>query len=776
MKMLRTRSVYTHIVRPSTYSGRHNFKWITCVTNFPGFSEFYISLANFFNNFGTFLYVSSLVSFFLFKIVFTFFYPSSALADNAFPPFEATDGGFRFNLPQIYVSIDPDDLWDDVIGLMVEGRPIDESSPVGSSDLETGLSHLANYLLSGADWVRPTQVTVHSPSGKVLADQLAGLSLSGGTSRAYETPSLKLVADAFDDDAKLTYYIEADYPLFLSHVFSYNDLKLRTGSQDQAETNIRSAIMSQLCREAGFPGYLPEERAMFWLNGERYAVVSVQPRYIPSWLARRFNLPDTSQIEVIGTSEMDCMLNYSLLDLFMADLSVTENREKLESRVDMADYLCYCALEILSNNVDWPGNNFKMWRYIGTPQADNPMTDGRYRCLLYDSDLTWLPEGFLTGIFGTDTLNSIMANDVMADGLRGNPSAIGNVLRTKAYRDIFVNLTQELLASVFVPEHLAQIVDEQADLIAADMIATYGWAYWQGRLEVIRLLKESMADTRSRVEGDLKTYFGLEAQIPVFLQASEGVSVTLNDQRVEASWQGVCKPIVASTPHGSSGDWRNQRNEGKKKSSPLPGLSDRPVSENSSVKKNYDHCTFTVYEDTEITFVAQAAPGYRFLHWVVNSAYREGEALTLQMATLADDRIEITAVAIPVSEALIIAEISAKDEGDWIRLYNAGLNPVNLSDYALTDSPSLKKSIAKFPSIVLNRGESVFVDCKNNVSAASMAICSFNLSRGETVYLWDLRSRSLIDSLPVPRMAKGETYGRDPITGQLLFQLPAESQ
>ena len=66
------------------------------------------------------------------------------------------------------------------------------------------------------------------------------------------------------------------------------------------------------------------------------------------------------------------------------------------------------------------------------------------------------------------------------------------------------------------------------------------------------------------------------------------------------------------------------------------------------------------------------------------------------------------------------------------------------------------------------------MDCKNNASEDSQAICAFNLSRGETVCLWDLRSRSLIDSLPVPRMAPGETYGRDLSTGQLLFQLSSE--
>ena len=92
------------------------------MTGLPGFSKFRSWVSNFFNNFGTSLYGSSLFPFLFILITAALFLPSSARADATFPLFEAVEGGLRFNLPQIYISIDPDDLWDDVIGLMVGGE------------------------------------------------------------------------------------------------------------------------------------------------------------------------------------------------------------------------------------------------------------------------------------------------------------------------------------------------------------------------------------------------------------------------------------------------------------------------------------------------------------------------------------------------------------------------------------------------------------------------------------------------------------------------------
>ena len=79
--------------------------------------------------------------------------------------------------------------------------------------------------------VRPAEVSFVSPSGEKLFTRTVGLALSGGTSREYEHPSLKLIADAFEEDAWLEYtgLCGQEDPSPFSHVEKYRDLKLRTG-------------------------------------------------------------------------------------------------------------------------------------------------------------------------------------------------------------------------------------------------------------------------------------------------------------------------------------------------------------------------------------------------------------------------------------------------------------------------------------------------------------------------------------------------------------------
>ena len=133
--------------------------------------------------------------------------------------------------------------------------------------------------------VRPAEVSFVSPSGEKLFTRTVGLALSGGTSREYEHPSLKLIADAFEEDGWLEYtgLCGQEDPSPFSHVEKYRDLKLRTGGQDASESNIRSAVMSRLCGECGFPGYLPEERAVVFLNGEFYETAFDETE--KSWIA-----------------------------------------------------------------------------------------------------------------------------------------------------------------------------------------------------------------------------------------------------------------------------------------------------------------------------------------------------------------------------------------------------------------------------------------------------------------------------------------------------------
>ena len=93
----------------------------------------------------------------------------------------------------------------------------------------------------------------------------------------------------------------------------------------------------------------------------------------------------------------------------------------------MDNYLLYYAINILANNTDWPQNNFEIWKYDGPYIENNKYTDGRYRFLIYDTDLTYYSsknEIFFDGC-DKDTFVSLMENIY-----RSEDSTFSNVMKS----------------------------------------------------------------------------------------------------------------------------------------------------------------------------------------------------------------------------------------------------------------------------------------------------------------------------------------------------------
>ena len=63
-----------------------------------------------------------------------------------------------------------------------------------------------------------------------------------------------------------------------------------------------------------------------------------------------------------------------------------EDYERLCQMIDIQSYIDYMCAEIYISNVDWPGNNYEMWRSASV--TDRPYEDGRWRWMLYDTEFS----------------------------------------------------------------------------------------------------------------------------------------------------------------------------------------------------------------------------------------------------------------------------------------------------------------------------------------------------------------------------------------------------
>ncbi|MDO5476894.1 MAG: CotH kinase family protein [Eubacteriales bacterium] len=628
----------------------------------------------------------------------------------------------------VCIDADPDDLFDYDRGILVGGRDL----------AETLDKHNGNYMKRGDDWVRPSYVAIFDGDGELLASQKAGISVSGGMSRRLEQKSLNLAAagdygeedghfllDLFDDAA------EGD----CAHVGRYTHLRLRARSQ--VPRTFRETLVGQLGTESGFRTVVSPRQAIVFLNGSFYTLAELEPTISNSFLAHRYDLPDTDQIEKNKGKEVSVFRKMGVTDLFAADLTQAENRKALEAAVDMDDYILHYAINILDNNLDWPRNNVEAWRYTGEYDPARPYTDGRLRFVVFDSDKVFNPDPTISESFGTDSFESIMENKK-----RGYQSAFSNVMKSDVYRDRFVTMLCDLMNTSFDTEHVLSLLQE--DYAEAELHC--GVFFTQEYMEQIRedetMAEEAAASYNEMIRTDIGKYFGLYERYSTEIQTSEGLSVVWNNMYL--------------SPDGAYS------------------------------------CDY--YTGIPVRFTAVESPGWKFDHWEVNGKAvdpedpdqqsagsgrtdvpratltmggviengTEGKALTIDGSRLADGCCTVRAIAVPVpGEQLVISEVSAAGNTDWIRLTNVGTSTVKLGRYCISDDP---KDLQKYrlPTTDLFPGESCLINgSRNTVTAKALCTCSFSLTAGETVCLTPDEETGLSgDTLRIPRMSSNCSYGR----------------
>ena len=602
------------------------------------------------------------------------------------------------------VCVDTEDanLYDYDIGILVGGRDLDQHG---------GSKYHGNYMMRGEEWGRPCHVAIFDGGGNLVDDRNAGMFVSGGMSRRLDQKSLNLAfgqpwCDA-DSDGHLGLDIFPDPPeLEYAHVGFYTHLRLRARSQ--VPRTFRESLVCELAEGSGEPAVAASRSGLVFLNGSFYTLAELEPTFSNSYLAHRFDLPDTDSIEKMKGKESSVFRKMNVSDLFAADLTEEKNRETLEAAVDMDDYLLYYAINILDNNLDWPRNNVQAWRYTGEYDPAYPYTDGRIRFTVFDSDKTYNTDSSLEETFGTDSFVSMMTNTK-----RGFESRFRDVMKADSYRERFVTILCDLMNTSFETEHVLEKIREYYDMQEKEFRAYFSPEYMSLVEEDQKAALKAASDCNDMTRRDLEEYFGLKDLYTMNLSDSDGVNVR---------WG--CMHLA-------------------------------PRSEYS--------CSY--YKGVNITFTASPSPGWKFDHWEINGKAIENGGdplkLTIDTSRLKGDSCSVSAAAVrEKGERLIISEVQSAGNSDWIRLYNAGTTEINLGRYCISDDPeNLNKY--RLPSTMLPPGESCRIDCSDNNTGTALCCCNFNLSRNEVLSLTpDGETKLPGDSIRIPYMSEGWTYGR----------------
>ena len=619
----------------------------------------------------------------------------------------------------VCLDTDPAGLYDYENGILVPGRDYDDN---GQS-----IYH-GNYMQKGEEWTRACHVAVFDGEGSLLTDCNAGVSVSGGMSRRLDQKALNLAFGSpyGGEEEKLELDIFPDLAAGdAAHVGRYSHLRLRARSQ--VPRTFRESLVAKLANDSGCRIVTEPRAGIVFINGQFYTLAELSPTFSSSYLAHRFDLPDTQHIEKKKGKDVSVFRKLDVLSLFEADLTKEENRRALEAAVDMDDFLLFYAFDCLDDNLDWPRNNVEAWRWTGDFDPARPYTDGRLRFMIYDSDKAFNTDPSLAESFGTDSFVSMMENIY-----RGYESPFRFVMEADEYRDRFITILCDLMNTSFEAEHVLTCL-EASYLENEDQYRAFFTPEYMELIEAdFQAAQTEAASYNDMLRADLHDYFGLTSRYQMELSATQGVSVTWNNMYL------------------------------------APG----------------DRYACDYYPGVSIHYTATPSPGWRFDHWEVNgqkvkaaSVDPDGTAaLTADGTLLQDGTCTVRAVAVPVEgERLVIAEVSAAGRQDWIRLCNAGTTPVNLGRYCISDNPD-HLQMFRLPKETLLPGESVRINGSGNETAGTaetpgavhdenagnaLCTCNFGLRHDEVLYLTPDDGLDLAaDALRIPRMSVNCSYGR----------------
>lgn len=611
-----------------------------------------------------------------------------------------------FGIKLISITSDFENLYDYKKGILVGGKTYDDNYEEGSTGFVKG-----NYSNRTEEWTKKCEITMFDTDNSVIMEQKAGLSVSGGTSAAYDVKSLKISADEiYDiDNPKLDFSLFNDYCSELSQFSLTNGVRLRSGSQDYTDgANIRSSVISELAKESGFDGYAGSERAIVFINSDFYGIFDIQYNYSNSFLKNRFSLPDTENIQKFKGDEERQFKTLKVSELLDADLNNEENCKKLEEVIDMDNYLLYCAINVLANNNDWPANNFEFWRYVGGYDGVNKYTDGRARFLIYDTDMTFMTskntnffEGFDAEIF----------ESLMEQVYRGDGSKFSDVMKSKYYRDKFVTIVSDLIKYPFNSENLKTIIEDEYNKIEKAnnyFLDEKKNAQLKNNYD---LMQQAASQREKNIRASIAKYFNLKDTYEMNIMVDCGVN---------ASWNNI-----------------------------------KLYGESSALSSKITTYNCKYYKCVGFTIKAEAYPSFKFTGFLVNGKLYDSDELTIT-----DDMIKSGTLNIEVlsekqmGQFLVFKEVHYDDDGSWIKVKNIGSTQIELSKFYISDSETNLKGY-NLPEVTLKPGE-IYVIEGSNLDKNNK--CEYEFKRGSVFYLSN--GEKIYDTITVIRMGNNEIYCR----------------
>ena len=537
-------------------------------------------------------------------------------------------------LPVISIAIAPDDLWDSNTGMYVSGN-----------------SNLTWYPYYGAnfweDWEKEVHIEFFEPGGEIGFKQNLGMKIFGGWSRAEIQKSFSFFARSQYGSGSIDYELFPD-----SGISEYESFILRAHGQDNVM--FRDGFHATLAKQNGVvtQDYRP---AVVYVNGEFWGIQNIREKVNEHFIETHFNI-ETNNIDLVAigssTSEPEQIHgsteDYLEIKEFINDndLSFDANYEYAAEKYDIQNLIDYNIAQIFVMNIDWPGNNNKLFK--------SKTNSGKWRHVMYDTDFgfeRWT-DGVITFIGGYQDYN--MLNHTYTDVIAFNNPVWSTEIFTaflanQHFRTRFINTYCDRLNTTYSTENTLYVMDSLKAIIDPyifDHINRYGPSIYDSytpnnitEYNAAIQLMENFANYRPEN--------AMNEMVESFNLGSSRANISIYSNDLDMGYVELNTLKIAS--QGWSGEY---------------------------------------FSDIPVKVKAVSSFGYEFTHW-------EGISSSEDTASLfVSNNISVTAhfnaIENPFQDLIVINEINYNsgddfDPDDWVELINNSDVSINLSGWKFLD-------------------------------------------------------------------------------------------
>ncbi|MCM1264530.1 MAG: CotH kinase family protein, partial [Butyrivibrio sp.] len=544
---------------------------------------------------------------------------------------------------------------------------------------------------------------------------------------------------------------EFEYP-FLTGLLSrkdgtlaqkYKRLAVRSSGTDNGCGYIRSELCCALAAEAGFPDVMYAAPVCVYINGNYQGIYWLENGYDRQYFENRYGEYDGEFIAIDGSDKYKeasedaeiqpyvTEFNELYLGFSEKDLTVQENYEDLRQFIDVENYLQYFAIEYYVGNMDWPGNNLKVYRYVSqnNDYEEGTVFDGRYRYLLYDLDYSFGLNDMLGVLTGVPSLERIMGEDT---------PLFAALMEREDCRQYFINYMCDLMNGAMSAENIEKTLQKMHS-------SRQGELYYM--LEEAGMPEEAIWNWESAP----RNYETVEAHYNKIVEfAAMRPAAVLND--IISQFGGSQEELYAL--HILNGDTFS-------------------TVEVNSIHVQDEGFSGIYFANVPVTVKPCLAVNEVFDYWIVNGSIREEEELQLSQGDVQDKEIRVELVVHEKEEpVLAINKVRAKGKSDFIELVNLSNKPVSTLGYFLSDGEDPYKYA--IPVMTMQPGETRRFYGRNCMDSGGLGQIglNFNLKRDETVTL--TYGSQVVETLLIPDMTDGGIYTRDGNTGKFIEVLGGE--